>query len=131
MTDTVPTIRPQVVTDAVRAGARGARKVTLMTLIGSGDNILAVWETLPADVTPDTVAGMLAALARMMRRHPDMYPPNVAGYAVALPAETVAFARDRSGAGYSIPLPGKPVELRSDRWGAIKDGLTAMIEALP
>ena len=134
MTNTIPghAIRPQVVRDAVCAGARGCRTVTLMTLTGSGDNVLAVWEDLPgAGVTADTVAGALTAFARLIGRHPGMFGPDITGYAVVLPAETVAFARDRSGTGYAIQLPGKPIELRPDRWGAIENALTAMIEALP
>jgi hypothetical protein len=73
---------------------------------------------------------MLAAFARLISRHPGMFGPDIAEYAVVLPAERVAFARDRTGAGYAIQLPGKPIELRRDRWGAIEDGLKAMIKAV-
>jgi len=130
MTNTIADVRSQAVTDAVRATADGCHMVTLLTLTGAGSDITARPEALPGDaVTPDTVTPMLTAFARLISRHAGMFGSDIAGYAVVLPAERVAFARDRTGAGYAIQLPGKPIELRPDRWGAIEDGLTAMIEA--
>ena len=69
-------------------------------------------------------------MARLITRHPGMFPGDVAGYAVILPGERVAFAADRTGVSHHIQLPGAPTEpLRADRWGTVCDGLTAMINA--
>ncbi len=123
----------QSVSDAVRLVAANCAAPALVTLTAAGASVTGRRETVPggplsADTAPTTLAGM----ARLITRHPGMFDPNVYAYAVVLPTERVAFAADRDGRGHAIQLPGAPTEpLRGDRWDAIRDGLTAMINALP
>jgi hypothetical protein len=57
MMNTIPDVRSQAVTDAVRATADGCDTVTLLTLTGAGSDITARPEALPGDaVTADTIA---------------------------------------------------------------------------
>ena len=104
---------------------------TLATLTGTGDAVTGRPETLPGGPRPPTPSPpALAGMARLIARHPAMFTADVAGYAVVLPGERVAFAADRTGRRYHIPLSGVPTEpLRADRWDAMIDSVTAMITA--
>ncbi|BCJ51789.1 hypothetical protein Asp14428_32640 [Actinoplanes sp. NBRC 14428] len=88
-------------------------------------------ETPPGGpLTADSIAATCTAMARLITRHPAMFTADVAGYAVILPGERVAFAADRTGVTHHIQLSGVPTEpLRADRWDAMIDSITAMITA--
>ncbi len=131
MTATAPVLRTASVTAAVKGLAARCDGPTLVTLTATGDTVAARPETLPGGVpTADSIAAACAGMARLIARHPAMFTADVAGYAVILPGERVAFAADRTGERYRIPLPGVPTEpLRADRWDAMIDSVTAMITA--
>jgi hypothetical protein len=126
---TAPVLRTASVTAAVTGLAARCDGPTLATLTAADDTVTARPETLPGGPhTADSIAATLAGMARMIARHPAMFTADLAGYAVILPGERVAFAADRRGITHHILLPGTATEpARRDRWGAINDGLTAMI----
>ena len=129
------TTAPQFVTESVAAAVKSVAATcaapTLVTLTATGDTVTGRPEAIPGGApTADTMPATLAGMARWISRHPGMFPGDVAGYAVILPGERVAFAVTRTGVTHPIQLPGAPTEpLRVDRWGAVCDGLTAMINA--
>lgn len=128
---TAGTIAMKSVTDAVRAIAAECHTPALITLTGTGTAVTGRQEALPGHaVTSDTIGATLTAMAALISRHPDMFEADVAGYAVVVPGQRVAFAASRTGTTHHIQLPGVPGEpLRPDRWGIVIDGLTAMINA--
>ncbi|MFC3992676.1 hypothetical protein [Actinoplanes siamensis] len=103
----------------------------LVVLTGDGDSVTGETVAVPGGpLTADTAPAALAAVAALIGRHPVLFPADVYGYAVILPGERAAFAADRCGITHHILLPGINTEpVRPDRWGAITDGLTAMINA--
>ncbi|MGC9667423.1 hypothetical protein ACNTMW_12810 [Planosporangium sp. 12N6] len=117
--------------DAVKLVAADCAAPTLVTLIGTGATVTGRAEAVPGGaLTADAAAATLASMAWLIARHPGMFGADVAGYAVVLPGERVAFAADRAGRTHHIQLPGAPTEpLRRDRWGGICDGLIAMINS--
>ncbi|MET0494339.1 MAG: hypothetical protein ABW000_14525 [Actinoplanes sp.] len=131
MTATAPVLRTESVTAAVKGLAARCGGPTLATLTATGDTVTARTETLPGGApTADNIAATLAGMARLIARHPARFTADVAGYAVILPGERVAFAADRTGQRYRIPLSGVPTEpQRADRWDAMIDSVTAMITA--
>ena len=128
---TAPQFTTESVVAAVKSVAATCAATTLVTLTATGDTVTGRPEAVPGGpLTADTMPATLAGMARLITRHPGMFPGDVAGYAVILPGERVAFAADRTGISHHIQLPGVPTEpLRADRWGAVCDGLTAMINA--
>ena len=128
---TAPVLPTTSVTAAVTGLAARCDGPTLATLTATGDTVAARPETLPGGVTTaDSIAATCAGMARLIARHPAMFTADVAGYAVILPGERVAFAADRTGERYRIPLSGVPTEPpRADRWDAMIDSITAMITA--
>jgi hypothetical protein len=131
MTPAAPVLRTESVTAAVTGLAARCDGPTLATLTAAGDTVTARPETLPGGpLTADSIAATCAGMARLIARHPAMFTADVAGYAVILPGERVAFAADSTGVTHHIQLPGVPAEsLRADRWGAMIDGISAMITA--
>ncbi|GAB1644344.1 hypothetical protein [Krasilnikovia sp. MM14-A1259] len=131
MPTTPASARFKSVRDAVKLVAADSTAPTLVTLTGAGNTVAGRAETVPGgELTADTAAAILTGMARLFARHPGMFGADVAGYAVVLPGERVAFAADRIGATHHIQLPGAPTEpLRRDRWGGIRDRLHAMINA--
>ena len=121
----------EFVTAAVSAVAARCDTPTVVTLTGTGGAVTGRPEALPGGpVTADTIAAACAGMARLIARHPGTLTADVTGYAVILPGERVAFAADRAGRTHHLQLPGVPTEpLCTDRWGAVCDGLTAMIKA--
>ena len=132
MTATAPVLRTASVIAAVTGLAARCDGPTLATLTATGDTVTARPETLPGGAqTADSIAAALAGMARLIARHPAMFTADVAGYAVILPGERVAFATDRTGTTHHIQLFGVPTEpLRADRWDAMIDSITAMITAV-
>ncbi len=128
---TAPALRTASVTAAVTGLAARCDGPTLATLTAAGDTVTARPETLPGGpLSADSIAATLAGMARLIARHPAMFTADVAGYAVILPGERVAFAADRTGTAHHIQLPGVPTEpLRPDRWDTMIDSITAMITA--
>lgn len=124
-------IRAESVAAAVKSVAADCDTPTVVTLTGTGGTVTGRAETVPgAPLAANTAAAAPAAMARLIGRHPAMFDADVAGCALILPGERVAFAADRTGTTHHIQLPGAPTEpIRSDRWGGICDGLTAMINA--
>ncbi|MEU8663414.1 hypothetical protein [Actinoplanes philippinensis] len=103
----------------------------LVTLTGDGTAFTGETVAVPGGpLTAETAPATLATMAALIGRHPALFPGDVYGYAVILPGERVAFAADRRGITHHILLSGTATEpVRRDRWGAINDGLTAMINA--
>ena len=101
----------------------------LVMLIATGDFVSGYAHPVPPPaLAPDTIEATLSAMAPLIADHADLNGDDVAGYAVVLPGERVAFGADRNGTTHHIQLPGAPTEpLRRDRWAGICDGLTAMI----
>ncbi|ROP28101.1 hypothetical protein [Couchioplanes caeruleus] len=128
---TAPQFTTESLAAAVKSVAANCDTPTVVTLTAAGATVTGRAEAVPgAPLTADAAAATLAGMARLIGRHPGMFGADVAGYALILPGERVAFAADRTGTTHHIQLPGAPTEpLRSDRWGAICDGLTAMINA--
>ena len=128
-TGTVLTMKS--VRDAVKSVAATCDRPMLATLTATGTVVTGRPEPIPGGpATADTMPATLSGMARLIGRHRGIFPTDVAGYAVILPGERVAFAVDRTGTTHHIQLHGVPTEpLRSDRWGDICDGLTAMINA--
>ncbi len=118
------------VTAAVTAVAARCDTPTLVTLTGTSGAVTGRQEALPGGpVTADTIAATCVGMARLIARHPATLTADVAGYAVILPGERVAFAADRAGHTHHIQLSGVPTEpLRADRWDAMIDSITAMIK---
>jgi hypothetical protein len=128
---TAPQFRIESVPDAVKSVAANCDAPTLVTLTAHGATVTARAEAWPGG-TPaaDGIGAALASMARLIARHPALFDATVAGYALVLPGERVAFAADRTGTTHHIQLSGVPTEpLRPDRWSAICDALTAMINA--
>lgn len=130
-TTTGPQFRIESVRDAVKSVAADCDAPTLVTLTANRATVTGRAEAWPGGApAADAIGATLAGMARLIARHPVMFDLTVAGYALILPAERVAFAADRTGTTHHIQLPGVPTErLRRDRWSAICDGLTAMINA--
>lgn len=129
---TAGTIAMKSVTDAVCAIASECHTPALLTLTGAGSAITARREAVPDHaMTPDAIGATLGAMAALIARHPGMFDADVAGYAVVLPGQRVAFAVDRTGVTHHIQLPGVPTEpLRPDGWDTVINGLTAMINTV-
>lgn len=133
MTATDPGLRTGAVTAAVTHIAARCDGPTLATLTIAGDTVTARLETLPGGVqTADSITAACAGMAGLITRHPTMFPAEVAGYAVILPGERVAFAADRTGFVHFIELPGVPAEpVHSHRWDTLTENIVAMVDALP
>ncbi len=132
MTSTAtPQFTIESVVAAVKSAAATCTAPTVITLTATPATVTGRPETTPGGpLTADTMPATLAGMARLITRHPHLFPGDVAGYAAVLPGERVAFAVERTGTTHHIQLPGAPTEpLRADRWGAVCDGLTTMINA--
>jgi hypothetical protein len=133
MTAADPGLRTESVTAAVTRIAARCDGPTLATLTTIGDTVTARPETLPGGAhTADSITTACASQAALITRHPSMFPADVAGYAVILPGEGVAFAADRTGFVHFVELPGaRPEPVHSHRWDTLTENIMAMVDALP
>lgn len=123
---------PELVVAVVTELAARCDHPTLAALTTTGDAVIARPEMLPSGTdTADSLATVCADMARLIARHPAVSATDVAGYAVILPDDSVAFAADRSGFIHFIELPEVPTEsVYSHRWDELTENVMAMVDAL-